>query len=113
MEQNKYDPLITPENKDFILFFQLLTSTHHPLAPSSPLSQLHKSHKVPHLSLITGKMPNSTSGMAVNDECKMKFLELKAKRNYNLQKLGEPKDNYEKLCASLPPNECCNPLDSA
>ncbi|KAK8690966.1 hypothetical protein V6N13_074490 [Hibiscus sabdariffa] len=34
-------------------------------------------------------MANSASGMAVNDECKMRFLELKAKRNY-----------------SLPPNEC-------
>ncbi|KAK8690967.1 hypothetical protein V6N13_074490 [Hibiscus sabdariffa] len=23
-----------------------------------------------------------------------------------VEKLGEPKDSYEKLCASLPPNEC-------
>lgn len=63
---------------------------------------------------------NSASGMAVNDECKTKFLELKAKRNYrfivfkieeNLQqivvdKVGAPKDSYEKLCSSLPSNEC-------
>ncbi|MFQ6668100.1 hypothetical protein Gotur_033884 [Gossypium turneri] len=63
---------------------------------------------------------NSASGMAVNDECKTKFLELKAKRNYrfivfkieeNLQqivveKVGAPKDSYEKLCSSLPSDEC-------
>ncbi|KAH1115547.1 hypothetical protein J1N35_008925 [Gossypium stocksii] len=63
---------------------------------------------------------NSASGMAVNDECKTKFLELKAKRHYrfivfkieeNLQqivveKVGAPKDSYEKLCSSLPSDEC-------
>ncbi|XWS49923.1 hypothetical protein CRYUN_Cryun12cG0044600 [Craigia yunnanensis] len=68
----------------------------------------------------TGLMANSASGMAVHDECKMKFLELKAKRSYRfivfkieekiqqvvVEKLGEPTDSYEDLSASLPPNEC-------
>ncbi|XWS38378.1 hypothetical protein CRYUN_Cryun19dG0126100 [Craigia yunnanensis] len=65
-------------------------------------------------------MANSASGMAVHDDCKMRFLELKAKRSYRfivfkieekiqqvvVEKLGEPNDTYEDLSASLPPNEC-------
>ncbi|XP_022737790.1 actin-depolymerizing factor 1-like [Durio zibethinus] len=63
---------------------------------------------------------NSASGMAVNDECKMKFLELKAKRSFRfivfkieekiqqvvVDKLGEPSGSYEDLSASFPSNEC-------
>lgn len=63
---------------------------------------------------------NSASGMAVNDDCKLMFLELKAKRNYrfivfkieeNIQqvaidKLGQPNENYDDFTASLPANEC-------
>lgn len=63
---------------------------------------------------------NSASGMAVNDECKRKFLELKAKRSYRfivfkieekiqqvvVEKLGGPSDSYDDLSASLPANEC-------
>ena len=63
---------------------------------------------------------NSASGMAVHDECKLKFLELKAKRNFRfivfkineklqqvtVEKLGQPDDSYDDLTASLPPNEC-------
>ncbi|KAJ4712096.1 putative Actin depolymerizing factor [Melia azedarach] len=58
--------------------------------------------------------------MAVNDECKLKFLELKAKRSYRfivfkieekiqqvtVEKLGEPNESYEDFTASLPANEC-------
>ncbi|ERN07755.1 hypothetical protein AMTRI_Chr08g163050 [Amborella trichopoda] len=65
-------------------------------------------------------MANAASGMAVNDECKLKFLELKAKRTYRyvvfkieeklkqviVEKLGEPTDGYEAFTASLPANEC-------
>ncbi|KAF6163155.1 hypothetical protein GIB67_025019 [Kingdonia uniflora] len=56
----------------------------------------------------------------VNDECKLKFLELKAKRNYRfivfrieekiqqvmVERLGEPDESYEDFSACLPPNEC-------
>lgn len=56
--------------------------------------------------------------MAVNDECKLKFLELKAKRNYRyitfkieeqqvvLDKLGSPDDSYDQFTSSLPADEC-------
>ncbi|KAL2540157.1 Actin-depolymerizing factor 7 [Abeliophyllum distichum] len=63
-------------------------------------------------------MANSASGMAVLDECKLKFLELKVKRNYRyivfkienqevvVEKLGNPQDDYDDFTASLPANEC-------
>eukprot|EP00262_Sarcandra_glabra_P020523 TRINITY_DN81_c0_g1_i1.p1 TRINITY_DN81_c0_g1~~TRINITY_DN81_c0_g1_i1.p1 ORF type:complete len:140 (-),score=30.51 TRINITY_DN81_c0_g1_i1:431-850(-) len=65
-------------------------------------------------------MANAASGMAVNDDCKLKFLELKAKRTYRfivykidekvkeviVEKLGEPEQSYEDFTASLPENEC-------
>ncbi|OMO79492.1 Actin-binding, cofilin/tropomyosin type [Corchorus capsularis] len=65
-------------------------------------------------------MANSASGMAVNDECKRKFLELKSKRSYRfivfkieekiqqvvIDKLGDTNDSYDDLIASLPANEC-------
>ncbi|KAK8926578.1 Actin-depolymerizing factor 7 [Platanthera zijinensis] len=58
--------------------------------------------------------------MAVNDECKLKFLELKAKRTYRfiiykidekskqvtVENVGEPSLNYEDFTANLPANEC-------
>jgi cofilin len=58
--------------------------------------------------------------MAVDDECKLKFLELKAKRTYRfiiykidekkkmvvVEKVGEPVLNYDDFAASLPANEC-------
>ncbi|XP_010105396.2 actin-depolymerizing factor 7 [Morus notabilis] len=62
-------------------------------------------------------MANSASGMAVSDECKIKFLELK-KRNYRfivfkienqdvvVDKLGSPGETYDDFTASLPDNEC-------
>ncbi|CAL9118421.1 unnamed protein product [Musa acuminata var. zebrina] len=65
-------------------------------------------------------MSNAASGMAVNDDCKLKFLELKAKRTYRfiifkidekqkqviVDKLGEPTLGYEDFAASLPADEC-------
>ncbi|KAI4320016.1 hypothetical protein MLD38_033543 [Melastoma candidum] len=63
-------------------------------------------------------MANSASGMAVNDECKLKFLELKAKRIYRfivfriqdqqvvIDKVGGPEESYDDFTASLPANEC-------
>ncbi|PIN22271.1 Actin depolymerizing factor [Handroanthus impetiginosus] len=62
-------------------------------------------------------MANSASGMAVKDDCKLKFLELKAKRNYRfiifkiedqqvvVEKLGSPDENYDDFTASLPSDE--------
>lgn len=58
--------------------------------------------------------------MAVNDDCKLKFLELKAKRTYRfivfkieekqkqvvVEKVGEPTQSYEDFTASLPSDEC-------
>ncbi|KAK8657206.1 hypothetical protein V6N13_035458 [Hibiscus sabdariffa] len=56
--------------------------------------------------------------MAVDDECKLKFLELKARRNYRyiifkiheqqvvVDKVGNPTSTYEEFTASLPANEC-------
>lgn len=58
--------------------------------------------------------------MAVNDECKLKFLELKAKRIFRfivfkidekiqqvtIEKLGQPEESYDDFTASLPANEC-------
>lgn len=72
------------------------------------------------LNMVVMKQANSASGMAVNDECKLKFLELKAKRNYRyivfkieeniqqvtVEKLGEPTSSYEDFTACLPANEC-------
>ncbi|KAL4360447.1 hypothetical protein GQ457_04G012990 [Hibiscus cannabinus] len=61
---------------------------------------------------------NAASGMAVDDQCKLKFLELKAKRNYRfivfkiheqqvvVDKLGGPDETYEDFTAALPGNEC-------
>ncbi|KAJ6869832.1 Actin-depolymerizing factor 7 [Populus alba x Populus x berolinensis] len=63
-------------------------------------------------------MANAASGMAVDDECKLKFLELKTKRNYRfiifkiesqqvvVEKLGSPEETYEEFAASLPADEC-------
>lgn len=56
--------------------------------------------------------------MAVDDQCKLKFLELKAKRNYRfitykiedqqviVDKIGGPDKNYEDFTNSLPGDEC-------
>lgn len=58
--------------------------------------------------------------MAVHDECKLKFLELKSKRSHRfivykieeklkqviVEKVGEPALTYEDFIASLPADEC-------
>ncbi|XP_031392417.1 actin-depolymerizing factor 1-like isoform X2 [Punica granatum] len=65
-------------------------------------------------------MANSASGMAVHDDCKLRFLELKAKRSFRfivfkidekiqqvaVEKLGQTDESYEDFAASLPANEC-------
>ncbi|KAD5961249.1 hypothetical protein E3N88_12722 [Mikania micrantha] len=64
------------------------------------------------------KVANAASGMAVHDDCKLKFLELKSKRNYRfvtfkiedqqvmVDKIGGPDESYEDFTNSLPANEC-------
>ncbi|XP_060201007.1 actin-depolymerizing factor 7-like isoform X1 [Lycium barbarum] len=61
---------------------------------------------------------NAASGMAVVDDCKLKFLELKAKRIYRfivfkiegqevvVEKLGSPEESYDDFTNSLPADEC-------
>ncbi|XLU20455.1 hypothetical protein S245_056521 [Arachis hypogaea] len=63
---------------------------------------------------------NAASGMAVHDDCKLRFLELKTKRTHRfivfkieenqkqviVEKLGEPAQGYKDFAACLPPNEC-------
>lgn len=58
--------------------------------------------------------------MAVHDDCKLRFLELKAKRTHRfivfkieekqkqvvVEKVGEPAQGYEDFTACLPDNEC-------
>ncbi|XP_074372283.1 actin-depolymerizing factor 12-like isoform X1 [Apium graveolens] len=63
-------------------------------------------------------MANAASGMQVEDDCKLKFLDLKAKRIYRyiifkiedqevvVEKLGSPNDSYEDFTNSLPADEC-------
>ncbi|KAL6291501.1 hypothetical protein ACE6H2_009011 [Prunus campanulata] len=62
--------------------------------------------------------PKAASGMAVSDECKLKFLELKAKRNHRyiifkieiqqvvVEKVGTKEETYDDFAASLPADEC-------
>ncbi|KAK7406143.1 hypothetical protein VNO78_07763 [Psophocarpus tetragonolobus] len=61
---------------------------------------------------------NAASGMAVHDECKLRFQELKARRIYRfitfkieqqqvlVDKIGGPTESYDDFQASLPANEC-------
>ncbi|XP_041991951.1 actin-depolymerizing factor 3-like [Salvia splendens] len=63
-------------------------------------------------------MANSASGIAVHDECKLKFMELKTKRSHRfivfkieekqviVEKLGEPAQTYDDFTAHLPADEC-------
>ncbi|CAJ2677264.1 actin-depolymerizing factor 1-like [Trifolium pratense] len=65
-------------------------------------------------------MANAASGMAVHDDCKLRFMELKAKRTHRfiiykideilkqvtVEQLGEPTQGYEDFAAFLPDNEC-------
>ncbi|KAM0869160.1 hypothetical protein ACQ4PT_040863 [Festuca glaucescens] len=63
---------------------------------------------------------NSASGMAVCDECKLKFQELKAKRSFRfivfkinekvqqvvVDRAGQPNESYDDFAACLPADEC-------
>ncbi|XP_072151071.1 uncharacterized protein [Setaria viridis] len=63
---------------------------------------------------------NSASGMAVSDECKLKFQDLKSKRSFRfitfkideqtqqvvVDRLGQPGDTYDDFTASMPDSEC-------
>ncbi|XP_054810666.1 actin-depolymerizing factor 7-like isoform X2 [Prosopis cineraria] len=63
-------------------------------------------------------MANASSGMAVSDDCKIKFQELKAKRSYRfiifkieqqqivVESVGGPNQSYDDFTSSLPSNEC-------
>ncbi|KAK4741209.1 hypothetical protein SAY87_024797 [Trapa incisa] len=65
-------------------------------------------------------MANSASGIAVHDDCKLRFLELKAKRSFRfivfkideriqqvaIEKLGQTGESYDDFAASLPADEC-------
>lgn len=70
--------------------------------------------------LVIPSQANAASGMAVHDDCKLRFLELKAKRTYRyiifkieekqkqvvVEKVGEPTETYEDFAASVPADEC-------
>mgnify|MGYP002776803135 CR=1 FL=1 len=63
---------------------------------------------------------NAASGVAVDDDCKIKFLDLKSKRCYRyiiykidpkaqkvvIEKLGGPEEAYDAFTGSLPENDC-------
>lgn len=65
-------------------------------------------------------MANAASGVAVEDVCKLKFLELKMKKAYRyiifkmdqaaqkitVEKLGGPEESYEEFTNSLPEKDC-------
>uniref|UniRef100_A0A453CNX6 ADF-H domain-containing protein n=2 Tax=Triticinae TaxID=1648030 RepID=A0A453CNX6_AEGTS len=65
-------------------------------------------------------MANSASGMAVSDECKLKFQELKAKRSFRfitfkineqsqqvvVDRVGQPGETYADFTATIPADEC-------
>ncbi|KAI3980657.1 hypothetical protein MKX01_025222 [Papaver californicum] len=56
-------------------------------------------------------MANAASGIAVHDDCKQRFLELKAKRTFRfvkiiVEKLGESAERYEDFTSHLPADEC-------
>jgi len=63
---------------------------------------------------------NAASGMAVSDDCKLKFMELKRKKTYRyiifkidekaqqiiLETTGGPEESYEDFASHLPENDC-------
>ncbi|KAH7421691.1 hypothetical protein KP509_13G071300 [Ceratopteris richardii] len=65
-------------------------------------------------------MANAASGMAVDDECKLKFLELKSKRTHRfilykiddklnkivVDKLGGPDESFDAFTSSFPEKDC-------
>jgi len=69
---------------------------------------------------IGGAMANAASGMAVSDECKLKFAELQRKKVFRyivfkidekaqqivVEKSGGPDATYEEFVSSLPEKDC-------
>ena len=69
---------------------------------------------------LDSQQANSASGVAVDDACKLKFLELKAKRNYRyivfklddglqqvvVEKAGGQDETHDDLNNSLPADDC-------
>jgi len=65
-------------------------------------------------------MANAASGMAVSDECKLKFMELKRKKAFRfivfkidekaqqitVEKFGGPEATYEEFASALPESDC-------
>jgi cofilin len=63
---------------------------------------------------------NAASGMAVSEECKLKFLELQRKKTYRyiifkidekaqqiiLERTGSPEESYVDFASHLPENDC-------
>ncbi len=70
--------------------------------------------------LVVLVQANAASGMAVSDECKLKFMELKRKKTYRyiifkidqvaqqiiLESTGGPEATYEDFASHLPENDC-------
>ncbi|KZV21814.1 actin-depolymerizing factor 10-like, partial [Dorcoceras hygrometricum] len=66
------------------------------------------------------RQANAASGIAVNDECKLRFLELKAKRNHRylvfkidytvqqvtIEKIGSHDETHQDFTESLPADDC-------
>ncbi|KAL6566568.1 Actin-depolymerizing factor 4 [Orobanche minor] len=72
------------------------------------------------ISVMSSCLANAASGMAVHDDCKLKFMDLKAKRLHRfivfkieekqkqvvVEKLGEPALTHDDFTANLPADEC-------
>ncbi|XP_044954666.1 actin-depolymerizing factor 1 [Hordeum vulgare subsp. vulgare] len=85
----------------------------HPCLLLNPRKEGRKQEKA-------STMSNSASGMAVCDECKLKFQELKAKRSFRfivfkinekvqqvvVDRVGEKNESYDDFAACLPADEC-------
>ncbi|KAL0800535.1 hypothetical protein Bca101_055710 [Brassica carinata] len=89
-----------------------------PTRPTSPSSKTP-----PVISIFSSSKADFleyASGMHVSDECKLKFLELKAKRNYRfivfkidekaqqvaIDMVGNPEETYDSFTKCMPENEC-------
>ncbi|KAH7365526.1 hypothetical protein KP509_18G032900 [Ceratopteris richardii] len=71
-------------------------------------------------SILALKQSNAVSGIAVDNDCKLKFLDLKSKRLYRyiiykiddksqqivVEKLGAPDETYDAFTGSLPEKDC-------
>ncbi|KAF2935273.1 hypothetical protein DAI22_04g220000 [Oryza sativa Japonica Group] len=91
-----------------------------PLPTTSSSTPIRLSSSPPCRDRNLSTMANSASGMAVGDECKLKFQELKSKRSFRfitfkidertqqvvVDRLGQPGDTYDDFTASMPASEC-------